>query len=325
MKIEIGEKIKPFSHVPGTRCLVPGSRFVVQAFPALLRIEGYADLPIQVTGPVKEFTVQLDLEKKCVLLWAIAKEGYFKFKLEAIEEGLTLTMDRAPKEGLQIGDKRFVSKEKALIVVGGTYLAVPRTEKLSLGNLKAQEWDLVWRRMELKEIAPALFLLGQMIPTEKDAHGGTETLLKKSLDLFVRTSFSDLLIPRLKDEQHQGIAPVEAGTGDPLALLQKSYREIRSFLIHESNPTLKILPHLPKEWDAGRVEGLHVEGLGEIDLEWSRGQIRRMVLRASRNCQATLLFAKPVDSFRWNGKQKENGESIFFEQSKIYEFDRFQK
>jgi hypothetical protein len=325
VKIEIGEKIKPFSHVSGTRALVPCSSFVVQLFPALLRVEGDRDYPIQITGPVKEFTVQLDLEKQCVWVWGIAKEGYFKFRLEAMEEGLTLYLDRAPTAGLQIGDKRFQAKQKALLTAAPSYLKVDRVERISLGNMKAQEWDQVWRRMDLKEIVPALFLLGQMTPHKSEAIGGTESLLKAHFDLFVQTAFSDLLIPRLQDTQFQGIAPSHQGSGDPHSLLTKAYRHLRTLLLEEANPTLKILPHLPVEWDCGRATALHVEGLGDLDLEWSKKTIRRMVIRAAKTSHAKLLFAKPVAIFRLDGKLIDNGSTLAFEAGSTYHFDRFQK
>jgi hypothetical protein len=360
MKIHIGEKFRPYSHVAGTRVLVPGTDWIIQVFPALIRIERaarrnpspsrppgqascqskcgkelaapyrsgespsfeegvlqkHSDLPIHLTGPVKEFTVQLDLERSCVWVWGIAKEGHFRFRMEGSEEGLALTVDRAPKEGFNLGG----SKEKKLIASGGRFFGSTHRERLSLGSFKAQDWELVQRRFDLKEIAPALFLLGQMVPHTKEPKGGTANLLRTELDLFVRAAFSDLLVPRLEDTQYQSLSGSD-GKGEPVGLLPATYQWIRSFLIEEKAPSLHILPHLPIDWDAGRAVGLRV-GVGEIDLEWSRRTLRRMVFRVERNCDVNFLFQKQIDSYRINGKRQ---EIQLFEASKTYVFDRFQK
>lgn len=323
MKIAIGEKIAPFSHEPGKRCLVPGTDWVVQPFPAHL-IVGDAHFPIGVTGPVKEFTIQLDLERMRVWVWAIANEGYYRYSLEGVGGGIALTVDRAPKGGLSIGPHTLAAKEKILLVSGGRHISKPIREKVSLGNLKAQDWDLAMRRMDLKEIVPALFLLGQVTPDFPHASGGSASFLPASLDLFVRVGLSDLIVPQLTDTKYQGICRSD-GSGDPIALLSQAYLSIRSCLIEECNPVLKILPRLPKDWDAGRATQLLVAGIGAIDLEWSRNAIRQMVVRADRDSKPTIQFVKSVKSFRLNGKSVENSAELIFEASKVYQFDRFQK
>ena len=63
MKIAIAERLKPFSHTPGVACLIPGTCWKVEAFPTLLRIGEKYDLPLPITGPVADFTLELDLEK----------------------------------------------------------------------------------------------------------------------------------------------------------------------------------------------------------------------------------------------------------------------
>jgi hypothetical protein len=322
--IRIGEKFAPFSHLPGTRVLVPGSDWVVQCFPALLRIEGRAEIPIALTGPVAEFTVQLDLEKNGVLIWGKAAQGYFKYRLTAEEPGLVLTLERGPKEGVRFGDKTLSSKEKVLIALGGQFYPCFRTEKLSLGNFKSQNWDIIGRNYDLRDMIPPLFLLGQKVPSLTPAVGGTAVLLPERLDLFVRAGLTGLLLPRLQDSDHHGIG-LQAGSGNPLSLLNNLYRAVRAFLIVEQNPVLEVLPHLPHSWDAGRTMGLVVEGLGTIDLEWSRRMVRRMIVRTERDSAPLFRFAKPIASFRLNGQRRESGESLSLQAGKTYLFDRFQK
>lgn len=320
MSIKIGEKFKPFSHTPGVRCIVPHSAVVLQVFPALLCVEGGGEWPLAVSGPVKNFTVELDLEQQRVWIWGIAKEGYYRFSLSADETGLALTVDRAPAEGIQIGSKRLLRKEKILLTGGGPFLSHPRCERISLGSFKAQDWDLVRRRMDLKEMIPALFLLGQQVPALREARGGSIELLGTDLSAFVQAAFSGLLVPRLVDDQHQGLVFNTESEGEPLSLLPALYRKVRKWLLDG----VRILPDLPSDWDAGRALCLNT-GFGEIDLEWSKKTIRRMTLRASASGEASFVFLKPIGSFRVGKSRFKNGAAVSIAAGKTYLFDRFQK
>jgi len=320
MHIKMGEKLQPFSHTPGTRSVVPLGHWIVQAFPTLLCVEGGGEWPLALSGPIKDFTVQLDLERRCVWVWGIAKEGYFRFSLSAGEEGLALTVTRAPSEGLQIGSKRLFRKEKILLVSGGPFLAHPGQERISLGSFKAQDWDLVQRRMDLKEMIPALFLLGQQVSALPEAKGGSAELLETDLDAFLQAGFSGLLVPRLSDDQHQGLVLNTKSEGNTLALLPALYRKVRSFLLEG----VRVLPHLPRDWDCGRALRLNT-GFGELDLEWSKRTIRRMVLRAQASGEVSFVFSKPVGSFRCGHARFENGSAVALTAGKTYLFDRFQK
>lgn len=323
-QIEIGEKIAPFSHQSGTECLVPLSDWKLCIYPALIRISNSIEIPIRITGPVSQFIVQMDLERDCIFVSGIAQEGHYRFKLSASEEGLSLTVDRAPKGGIVIGSNVLKTKEKILLSSGGKVIAKGAIERISFGNFKAQDWDLVRRRNDPKEILPALYLLGQKIPAA-EAKGGTATLLdnRRCWKPFLLASFSGILLPHLKDVLHQGIAPQEEGVGDPNALLSMAYRVIRECFI-DVNKQIRILARLPKSWIAGRATGLRVAGVGRIDLEWTKGTIRRMIVDAAEECKAPLIFSKEVELFRCNGKRFHNGDILILKKGKTL-FDRFQK
>jgi hypothetical protein len=315
--LKITEKLRPFSHQPGTSCLIPGSSWILSAFPAMLSVQGI-DYPVCLTGPVREFTVQMDLERDCVWIWGIAKEGHFRFKLFADEIGLALLVDRCSESGLGIGTHKLKRKEKILLLSGGNVRLPKKIERLSLGNWKAQDWDLVRRRNEPREWVPILFALSQKVPLTGDANGGPLDLLDKLAEFFP-AAFTGILVPHLIDPLHQGLFP-DDGHGDPLALLTLSYKKIRSALIQDE----QILPALPSDWDCGRVLGLQTQ-YGPLDLEWTKGAIRQMILHAEKSAKASFTFSKPVKSFRFNGVRTEQGQSLAIEARKKYTFDRFQK
>jgi hypothetical protein len=218
----------------------------------------------------------MDLERDCLWVWGIAKEGHFRFKLSADEVGLCLFVDRCPKDGLTVGSQHLHGKDKILLLSGGQIYKSQKIEKLSLGNWKEQDWDLVRRRNDVREWVPVLYSLGQKTPVTSMVKGGPVELLEE-LTAFFPAAFSGILVPHLIDPLHQGLFS-EEGHGDPLALLPLAFKKIRSFLIQDK----KILPALPRGWDCGRALGLQTE-YGRLDLEWTRGSIRQMVLYCRRH------------------------------------------
>ncbi len=95
--------------------------------------------------------------------------------------------------------KGLSSKEKLLLAEGGKISPLNSIcEKISLGNLKAQDWELVQRRSDLREMVPALYLLGQKIPSAGKASGGTVNLLQTSLQNFFLAAFQGSLSPLSK-------------------------------------------------------------------------------------------------------------------------------
>jgi hypothetical protein len=67
MNLTIAEKFCPFSHTPGSSCLIPGTWWSVQAFPTRLCFshrDQRIEISLELTGPVELFTLEQDLEKK---------------------------------------------------------------------------------------------------------------------------------------------------------------------------------------------------------------------------------------------------------------------
>jgi hypothetical protein len=198
---------------------------------------------------------------------------------------------------------------------GGKFVSQGTCERLSLGNWKAQDWDLVCRRSDARELAPPLFLLGQKVPVNGDGSSIT------SLQTLFRTSFSGLLVPHLQDFLYQGLArPPEVK--DPMELLGVAYRTIRAHLIREEGEIVHILPDI-EPYPVGRA---HLKSsLGRIDLEWSQGMIRKMVVHPFSACIATFVFPKAVASFRVSGKRAQAGVPLALEPQASVLFDQFCK
>jgi len=316
MKIKIAQKLKPFSHTPGSACLIPGTCSVVEAFPTLIRFHDF-EYPIEVKGPVEGFTLLQDLEKNCVYIFGKGQDNFYRFRLQASSAGFTLFSEK--------------TKESHFFAAPIEFYLPPVWERLSLGSHKAQDWDLVLRRFDLKEILPVLFGLGQKIPliSPQSLSGPLRLLNEHQLKEFCLVAFSHILVPRLHDDHHLGLISNEPSQGNPFFVLQESIKFIRSLFFRQNGRRLDFF--VPPLFDEGRLLHLQVEGIGEIDLEWASKKIRRMILRAFQSGEVVLNFPKDIKNFRVletsSSKRKKhlNSEPFLLEKEKTYFFDNFQK
>ncbi len=331
MKIAIAERLKPFSHTPGAVCLIPGTCCKVEAFPTLIRIAEQLDLRVHLTGPVRDFTLQQDLEKNCVFIFGKACEGFYRLRLQGSAQGIELLADKLPAQGLVVNGSVLRPKEKMFFPMEMEFFLPQVWERLSLGVSKDQDWDLVLRRFDLKEILPVLFGLGQKIPyrTPGPLKGAARLLAEGELESLCRAGFSDILIPRLFDDQYQGLVSEDGDGEDPSFLIQETAKRIRSLFFRQEQNSLELLPDC--RFDAGRMTRLQASGIGEIDLEWASSFLRRAILRASSSESIFLVLQKGLHSFRVRTVQSGRGERhmsadpLIVEAGRTYYLDRFQK
>ncbi len=325
MRIKIAERLRPFSHCPGTLCVLPGSQNIVQVFPTLIKVNGNS-FPLELSGPVKDFTVQLDLEKRCIWVWGTYKQGYRRFKLFSDQGTFKMIEVRGP------------NREKA------TAAALPSFERLSLGSHKKQDWCLIKRRESLEEIFPHWIRLAQMMPDSIDPHReGTAALLEHCeraiqnndalavypafLNLF-HAGFEGILSPRLNDADHLGLGVSSySGEASPLVLIKEGARYIRQLFVN-SNEAVEILPCLPPQFHCGRFLDVALQ-YGKLDLEWSKKLIRRMIFHSTCKQTVTFRFQKGIQEFRFSSQSKSEtiqaGQPLEFESNQTYFFDRFKK
>lgn len=211
--------------------------------------------------------------------------------------------------------------------------SISEIEKLSLGCHKAQDWEMISRRLDLKEIFPFCLRLASLIKEESEQKltelsVGTLKLLQNCKELIdkrditslytaflslFQAGFHHLLVPRLYDNDHQGFQlsqPTIENSISPLILLNQTAQLIRSLFIQENalGREIFILPVLLPEFPSGRF--VNIKGLGLLmDLEWSKKSIRRMVIKALESKAITLHFQKHIKQCRLRKKDKKNYSS----------------
>jgi hypothetical protein len=382
MRITIAERLRPYSHSPGVSCILPGSSYQVQIFPCLIRFYNLSrlnspligEVSLQLKGPVQKFTVLNDLEKGWITVFGHTSTGFIRYHLYSQKHGkeIGLFIEKAPEEGLEIffQENAFIAYQQPTKKVFVEATLKPKdtiafhflpskdssfhpyqasaSHRLSLGNHKAQDWDLIKRRLDLKEIFPIWNRLGQLVPylNEQPIYEGTACLLRECEDLIAQgkpefiaqsflslfqAGFHDILVPRLIDDQYQGISSVtrSSSTYSPLSLLIEGAHLINRLFIQEDKEGIWILPVLLPEFHSGRLLQFKVkEGL--VDLEWSKKTIRRMIFYSETDKELVFHFKKSLKSYRLRQGTKDKGHmhstdsSIFIQKNCYYFFDNFE-
>jgi hypothetical protein len=335
MKITIAERLHPFSHQTGAKFLLPGTSWSVQVFPTRLDfsdLEGKSDpffLSFDFTGPIREFTAELDLEHGHLRVFGRTGHGYMCYQIYTKSDALWLTMEKLPGEGVicrrsSPAESISLSKGESMIVclLPKDQEKIASAERLSLGMHKAQDWDLICRRLDCKEIFPHWFLLGSLSPEKNNTfeetegnfpllhackrkieQGEKESVLQAFENLFL-AAFEGVLVPRLIDSEHQGILPKSENTPlciSPMPLLIEGGKCIRSLFIQEREGELSLLPCLPPQFHCGRMIRARTCSNEVLDFEWTKKFLRSVLIRSESDKQICLKLPKGIGSFRLNG------------------------
>lgn len=310
MRITIADRFKPFSHVPGTICVLPRSGISFQIYPEKVLVidrDKTSSIKIDVQGPVKDFTVQLDLEKGCIRVWGKAPGGLLRYSIY-------------PEEG-PAGYRIIFDKEETP--------AIPEMnlERLSLGSNKAQDWELVRRRLDMTEILPQWFFLGQQIETfGRPPAEGTSALLHECRRAIIAddsrcflepfkwlylTGFNNLWSPRNEDTEFQGFhLPEVTSDFTPKVLLSEGAALIKSLFFSYNDGVIDVLPALPVELHTGRFINLKCGTQGLLDMEWTKKSIRRLLFHSQENGAIRLSLPREIKQFRVRTSEEDRGQKV---------------
>lgn len=364
MMISIAARLHPYSHTPGTVVLLPGSSLQLEIFPTLIRVadlssstpKSLGEIAISLRGPVKDFTVEQNLERGFIHVWGHAAQGYMRYKIVPCND-----ISCENKKSIAI----YVEKSFKEIAFEGPFPvlfsplfssphALPQSasskERLSLGSHKAQDWDMISRRMDMRDILPCWLRLGQMIPgvvSASSIKGGTLDLLEacqeavlsgypeRIIPTFNRTfqaGFEGLLSPRLVDVQHQGLVLTAPHAGStPLRLLSEGALLIRSLFIKAEDGRISILPAVPPELPCGRFLEVSCGKLGSVSLEWTKKKVRRLIFTSAASGKLHFDFQSHIKGARLRlgtkdqGREVHSGELLDFEAGQKCFFDNFRQ
>lgn len=292
--IKIDQPYAPFTHKPGAKIPIPGTDLFALIYPAKVLIGAFSFiLPLEERA--KEFTAILDLKKGAIFVTVKTKSAYFRYRIKAEGEGAVLLFDRG-------------IKKRALIPC-----AVKRPlclEQISSGVYKKQEWELVQKRGDLKEILPLWFMASQWFEKGEEPQDLVESF---------QEGFRAIFAPQ-EEEVYTGYKGSKASF--PL-------KALRSYFAHYEKNRLELLPKVPACLTCGRAERLNLENLFSIDLLWSNARLKQAIITPHETGSALLVF--PGKECRLRLKKKDpgtvirSGESLSYTADQRLYLDRFTK
>jgi len=331
MRIRLNEKFRPYSHIPGTRCVLPGTDDFFRVFPTHLQVFKEESLVVEyslpIAGPIHDFTVQVDLERGWIKVWGTSKEGYFRYRIVKTKASWGVRIEKNPVPSL-FPDEIVLEDDVAID---------PSKERLFLGCQKAQDWEGIKKRREATEILPFMFQLGKWYKQDETASGGTAELLNElntvhkvdwvdSFRSFFMAGFEGILSPRLLDTEYQGFHLSQKILGNPIALIRQSEKVIRDLFLSQTQDKWNILPKLPPEFHCGKLINTRLNA-HTLDLEWTKKSLRRMIIRSGNTEVLPLNFPKEIRKFRLKNQQSKwvkAGSPIEVEEGEVYYLDRFE-
>ena len=362
MAIKIRAFLRPFSHQPGSKLLIPKSPWKAVAFPTRLEVSDLTSedttsviIEFNMEGPIKLFTAIQDLERSSIRISGQSKEGFFSYRLFVKENNLFFYVERCQKEGLPFslnGCAQLLNRKESLLLLrSNTSFGLKSTEKIHFGCFKKQDWELMKRRLSLAELLPHWFQLGNGLSNRETApvEGEKNPFVRQCRKLiqdrnrleigpcliyFFQSHFEGIFCPRNRDSDYQGFKMVRSDqplTNSPLELLSIGALLIRSLFVRFNDNRLTLLPCLPKELHAGRFIGVRVTQDLMADIEWSKKMLKRVILRPEKDFRLQLCLQKDLRFFRLSSGSKQQGkklsiqETLYLERGKHYLIDRLIK
>ena len=350
MHMTIAQRLRPFSHVSGTPFILPGTSLRFQIFPASIQVYDLAlagspliqHLLLDVKGPVRDFTVTQDLEQPSLHVWGKTAEGYLRYRIGAVPGTTNRFLIKTEKFS---GGGMLIPELEGVLA----YPRLPKIERLSFGCHKKLDWVLMHRRQNFEEILPVWFQLGQLTPGFRTAghpnhngsflsecakeieQGNVAAILPNFYNLYL-TSFEGGLCPHANGAQFLGFSKPHGEEEHPLSLLTEGASLIRRICIEDEGERIALLPALPQELHAGRFLNVQCKNGAVLDVEWSKKQIRRVMLKTGgKDHLLQLQVQKGLKQFRLREAPNAQGKRVFcgaplaLKANSIYYFDRFEK
>lgn len=340
MTIAIQAKLKPFSHKPGQKVLIPFTDAVATVYPTLIEISRgsttIASLKLSLGLQGGKFTVTKDLEAKKIIVDMQTTKGALRYELLANNLGIYFKLRKA-KEPLELlsGSHRFVLKRNDELLIDSKIQPIQAKplEKLFLGCHKKQEWENIHRRALAAEFMPFWYALGQMVPSKlKPASSAALVYFNhlenfKDLGVFLQAAFQNFLIPSAFDETRSGLFETGLSQLD-LSILRAGYLRFRSTFASWKDGQLTFLPRLFEELHTGKLLGFNEQKF-ILDFEWSKKTIRKAKLFAKEDFSLSIDLKKGFSKFRLRSQnlhvEVQKGELIHLKKGQTYFLDRFKK
>ena len=118
----------------------------------------------------------------------------------------------------------------------------------------------------------------------------------------------------------------QQGSMSEVNILPSLFILIRSLFIQESSDVISVFPNNP--FCKGRLIGINLD-CAVLDLQWSKSELRQMIIRSKKDAKVTFVFPSPIKSFRVRVQENQRGvvvkstDPFTLESGKVFLLDRF--
>jgi hypothetical protein len=340
-----------FTHHPGTKIYLAGSSHVIEVFPTAIRV--YAchafdlkcikELVFPELGPLSGWMACVDPMRHNIQIEGRGRHGFVRYRIYSTEEGVFLKPSTGMMKVAVGGIGTDVQKSDAFPLVG-IPCSLPRypTPRLLLGCNKAPNWDRISEAPVMEEVLPLWYQMSPPSPDLSLDSSSTlfgaivESIQKRdamtiisAFATFFRVAIDGFFVPKRTDNLFLGYE--KPLLPDEMLLTQVHPNicgMVRSLFLQEMSDIINILPCLPKELVSGRL--LHETLLSghQIDIEWRKGEVRRVLLHAAHDGVVTIKArAATASIIPLHGRTRKKvftiGEEVEVQKGKHYLLDNF--
>ena len=347
MQIKINEKFEIFSQKNGSNFLILNTDFFASFYPGKVKFQNFFndenhEICIKFEGPCDSFKVFQDLKSGNIKVYLKIKDEVLSYKIFSQENKIVIYFDRVFKSGAEIffkETKRVFSKDKIFIPVEKTYIEKPK-EILFFGLHKKQNIDDIFKRQNLLEIFPFIYLISQFYPDVKESQNlitsesKTNPMDKKDIyekfSINFKSLFSFGFIPRTTDEEFQNILISNQINKNPIYILKSYAKDIRDLFFIGNDKKISILSLMPKDFFSGKFINIKTS-FGSIDIEWSKNLLKKAIIKSDQNIDIYLELQKDVKGYRIKNNLKSKGSTnsrndvLNLKKNTTYFLDRFFK
>ena len=211
--------------------------------------------------------------------------GSMSTQLELHQQQIRINYRQNQRQAHILITPKGIYEGKSLLAPLDLECARPKfLEQLDLGNHQHFDVEKNGRNLELGQLLPAWFSLGQTKTPYKDQTPG-------ELKLFYFDQIEDLFAPK------------------SLGVLEAGYHQIRSYFFEQQGTSLQFLPNLPFKLDSGRLR-LYPKDL-TITFEWSKREVKRIVMQAHATGEWNLNLPGKMQTMRIRKDHKmQNGPIV---------------
>jgi len=176
-QIEIKQKLKPFSLVPGIEIPYPQTEHVFKLYPTYFEI--YKDgtpvfqAHLNFKETPKNFIAHFNLYNGKIEVQLTFEKGVVHYDLYSNSEALLLFVKRNTFKSIDLKveggprSQKIALKKEFILIDSVSIPLISDLELLSLGSHKKQQIERILERKDVREIFPILFMLGQYCKIER--------------------------------------------------------------------------------------------------------------------------------------------------------------